>query len=56
MKEILEKLAKACTDHKAWSYDDDYNRPVGTNDLERMKEEIINEMGEMLQNILNEEK
>ena len=52
MKKILKKLADMCTDYT--SYTDVYNNtPVGSNDLERMKEETINTIGELLREIID---
>ena len=50
----LKKLADMCTDYTA--YIDVYNNtPVGSNDLARIKEETINVIGEMLNEILEGE-
>jgi len=55
MKEILVKLANMCSDYI--SYTDVYNNtPIGSSDLERMKEETINAIGEMLKEIIEEDK
>lgn len=54
MKKILNKLADMCTDYTA--YTDVYsNTPVGSNDLERIKEETINTIGELLREIIDNE-
>ena len=50
----LKKLADMCTDYTA--YIDAYNNtPVGSNDLVRMKEETINYIGALLNEILEGE-
>ena len=55
MKEILEELADRLSDYEVWT-DYNSNTPVGSNDLERMKEEIITAIGEMLREIMEESK
>ena len=55
MKEILEELADRLSDYEVWT-DYNSNTPVGSNDLERMKEEIITTIGEMLREIIEESK
>ena len=55
MKEILEELADRLSDYEVWT-DYNSNTPVGSNDLERMKEEIITAIGEMLREIIEESK
>ena len=55
MKEILEELADRLSDYEVWT-DYNSNTPVGSNDLERMKEEIMTAIGEMLREIMEESK
>lgn len=50
----LKKLADMCTDYEVWT-DYNSNTPVGSNDLARVKEETINAIGEMLNEILEGE-
>jgi len=49
---ILEKLAEACTDYEVY-IDGYHDRPVGSNDLNNMKQDVINTIGDMLQEILD---
>ena len=49
---ILEKLAEACTDYEVY-IDGYHDHPVGSNDLNKMKEDVINTIGDMLQEILD---
>ncbi len=50
----LKKLADMCTDYEVYT-DGYHNTPVGSDDLDRVKEETINAIGEMLNEILEGE-
>ena len=54
MKEILEELADRLSDYEVWT-DYNSNTPVGSNDLDRMKEEIITTIGEVLREVIGME-
>lgn len=48
---LLEKFAEDCMLHKEdTNYEE--NQPIGSNDLKKMKQEVINEIGDMLQLLL----
>ena len=51
----LKKLADMCSDYEVYT-DGYHNVPIGSNDLKVVKEETINKIGEMLKEIIEEEK
>jgi hypothetical protein len=55
ISDIIEELADRLSDYQVYtSYEN--NTPIGSNDLERMKEETINAMGEILKEIIEGKK
>ena len=53
-EKILKQLAQEISEHHKYIYAGDYNASVGSYDLKYLKEEIFNDLGEMLTRIIND--
>ena len=52
-EKILKELAEEIRDHHKYIYTGDNNNAIGSYDLKYLKEEIFNDIGEMLIRIIN---
>ena len=55
-EQILKDLAEEISEHHKYIYTDDYNTSIGSHDLTYLKQEIFNDIGEMLIRIIENNK